>query len=55
MNSLLQDVKELESKLPNVVYDYLLEDDEFANQDFLIAIDLKTLLYKYVLQVMGDY
>ncbi|KAI4454144.1 lysosomal acid lipase-related [Holotrichia oblita] len=50
-----QDVKQLESELPNVVTSYLVSDSKFNHLDFVFAIDIRELLYDRVLTLLEKY
>lgn len=47
-----KDVQRLRKKLPNVVHDELLTYKKFSHIDFMIAIDVKTLVYDSMFKVM---
>ncbi|KAH8271815.1 hypothetical protein KR044_007041, partial [Drosophila immigrans] len=47
-----KDVQNLRKKLPNVVHDELLAYSQFSHLDFIIAIDVKKLLYDSMFRVM---
>lgn len=46
------DVEELHRNLPNVIGKYLVSDPKFNHLDFVFAIDVKTLLYNRLFNVM---
>lgn len=52
---LFQDVKQLESELPNVAVSYLVSDSKFNHMDFLFAIDVQELVYNRVLTLLEKY
>ncbi|XP_001988742.2 lipase 1 [Drosophila grimshawi] len=48
----VKDVQHLRNELPNVVYDELLTYKKFNHIDFLVAIDVRKLLYDSMFSVM---
>lgn len=50
-----QDVALLVEKLPNIVHQHLVEDEEFTHLDFGTAVNAVKLIYEKVLNVMREY
>ncbi|XP_063239530.1 lipase 3-like isoform X2 [Bacillus rossius redtenbacheri] len=50
----VQDVKELENKLPNVMESRQVPDTNFNHLDFMWAIDVKTLLFDAIIAQMKE-
>lgn len=50
-----QDVALLVEKLPNLVHQHVVEDEEFTHLDFGIAVNAVKLIYEKVLDVMKEY
>lgn len=46
------DVEELHQKLPNVIGKFLVPDPKFNHLDFIFAVDVQTLLYNRLFNVM---
>ncbi|KAI4463814.1 lysosomal acid lipase-related [Holotrichia oblita] len=51
----VEDVKRLESELPNVVLSYEVPDPQFTHLDFVFANDVKKLLYNRLLILLQNY
>lgn len=54
-NNNFQDVTLLLEKLPNLATAHLVEDEEFTHLDFGIAVNVVTLVYEKVLNLMKEY
>lgn len=51
----VKDVKQLADQIPNLIQNYKVPFPKFNHLDFLWAIDVKTLLYDKVIEVLGLY
>lgn len=52
---IFQDVDQLTESLPNVVHKYLIEDEEFTHLDFMLAVDVNTLVHDEIVALMKNY
>jgi len=51
----LVDVDILVNRLPNVVFDHLVEMDGWTHTDYVISMDADYLVYKYVTEIFSQY
>lgn len=55
MQLFFQDVNKLSHELPNMIFKYLIKDDEFNHLDFLWANEVVPLVYERVISVLSHY